>query len=329
MAQAFKSAECFYLYRSPASSEIISGRTDGYLEGLGEPGFVIGMFLPDLPVITIPYAGTNKKELDSLYTMPPSSTTCMDYCEEVRSIVKIIEAGKGNKIVAARVKLMNETLDVEKKFKELCFRFSDAYVFCFSTPATGCWIGASPELLLEGKDNMLGSMALAGTRVAGSLFDWDVKNCEEQDIVQEYICQIFEKNGLIPHKGETHTKRAGGIEHICTPISVPAENITEDRLENLLKSLSPTPALCGNPKDFAIEQILKLEKFERGCYGGFCGPYNGVKDFVFNVVLRCASVEENRYCLYAGGGITSKSKEDEEWEETERKLNSFIGDKLT
>lgn len=316
---AFLSGLSFYAYRGPDDSMMSFGSSEGYVEGLGIPGFVIGFFSPELPIITIPYSGVKKREKsNSLYTMPQSSTTFEEYSREVEQIITDIHQGEGQKVVAARVIVNEETMDVAEKFYELCDRFPEAFVFCFGTPATGCWIGASPELLLEGKEKELRTMALAGTRSAYSPAPWDIKNIEEQRYVADYILDVFQKSGLNSEEEETFTRVAGNIEHICTPIKC---DLKEKKIciPGLLRELSPTPALCGLPKEFGLREIARLENFERGCYGGFCGPYHSDSDFHFNVVLRCASVNEKRYCVYAGGGITAKSDVREEWAETEAK----------
>ena len=323
---AMVSGLSFYGYRSPNSPMVSFGSSEGYKIGIGEPGFVVGMFDPSFPYITIPYRN-GKKEFtsQSFYTMPEESTTFEEYSEEVETAIKDLAGERNRKVVLSRVLIRKESLDIADKFFDLCERFPDSFVFCFSTPVTGCWIGASPELLLEGKPGILSTMALAGTRPSGSLDEWDEKNIEEQHIVVEYISKVFQENGFNPEIEATYTRQSGKIEHICTPISAERNDFRKEKLETLLKELSPTPALCGSPKQFAFEEIKKLEKFDRGCYGGFCGPFHSLEDFSFNVVLRCASVNERQYCIYAGGGITAKSDIDKEWEETEMKIsNTFI-----
>lgn len=329
---AFYSGLSFYAYRYPGDHMFSFGSSEGYVEGLGTAGFAIGMFSPSKPFITIPYAGVKKEEFPvSLYSMPSSSTSYEDYSNEVESIVSDIKNGKCEKVVAARVIVKDEVLDIPEKFYELCLRFPDAFVFCFGTPATGCWIGASPELLLEGKETRLSTMALAGTRrkdLKNSISEkWDEKNLEEQQIVTDYISDIFSRHNLTPAIGEPFTRPTGSIEHICTMISASfgTRNKLEYDLDALLRDLSPTPALCGSPKTFALEEISRLENFERGCYGGFCGPFHSLHDFRLNVVLRCASVAEKRWCIYTGGGITSRSCVESEWKETALKVSNTFG----
>lgn len=318
---AFYSGLSFYAYRFPHDKMISFGSSEGFVEGLGTPGFVIGMFDPSLPLVTIPYKGHHKEEVSgSLYTMPQESTSREDYDAEVTGIIRDLRDMEHGKVVASRVVVKEASVDLAERFLDFCDSYPENFIFCFSTPATGCWIGASPELLLEGREGRIESMALAGTRVAGTPGEWDAKNREEQSIVTDYIARVFQRNGLTPERGETFTKVSGSIEHICTPVTGVLSSDRDFELSGLLRDLSPTPALCGNPKEFALEEIRKYEKFDRGCYGGFCGPFRSAEDFRFNVVLRCASVSERRYALYVGGGITSASDPASEWTETNLKL---------
>lgn len=318
---AVNSGLSFYSYRMPNSAMFSFGSSEGYVEGIGEPGFLIGMFDPTIPIITIPYKGAKKNRTSEYsYNIPSASTSFEEYSQEIKDIIKALEGKEDRKIVAAKVTVRDAQLDLAETFFYFCKRFPSAFIFCFSTPATGCWIGASPELLLEGTSGQLHSMSLAGTRkvVEGSI--WDDKNLQEQSIVTDYISDVFRNNNLEVELGETFTKQAGGIEHICTPINAKTGSLTPAVIEKLIKDLSPTPALCGYPKELAFEAISHLENFDRGCYGGFCGPYHSPVDFTLYVTIRCCSVNERKYCIYTGGGITCDSKVEDEWRETEMKL---------
>ena len=323
---AINSNLCFYSYRLPGDSMISFGSSEGYVEGVGIPGFVIGRFNPVLPFITIPYKGCKPFTAEGIsYSMPTSSTPRHEYIKEVEEFIALLHGKPEEKIVAARVEVRNESLDLATLFFDFCKKFPKGYIFCFSTPTTGCWIGASPELLLASHQGVLSTMSLAGTRSISADTPWDEKNIMEQSIVTRYILQCFISNGLSPVTGKTYTRQSGGIEHICTPIEADFNSEASfhpSLLSTILKELSPTPALCGYPKTKALEAIKRFENFDRGCYGGFCGPYHSLRDFTFNVVLRCASVSDRQYCIYAGGGITEKSVPESEWLETEAKISN-------
>ena len=313
----------FYCYRQPGDLMISFGSSEGYLEGIGEPGYAIGFFEPDKPYLTIPYRGCKRTgEHKMFYDFPNHSTYFEEYKKEIEGIKEALSAGTTDKVVASRVILETAALDLSATFFELSRQYPDAYVFSFGTPATGCWIGASPEILLKSEHGTLSTMALAGTREASTISDWDPKNIEEQEIVTRYIYNVFNRCGLKPILEATFTKRAGNIEHICTPIH--AEIPENPDIESLLRQLSPTPALCGSPKEQAIRIIKEYENFDRGCYGGFSGPYHSVSDFSMHVVLRCASVMEMAFAVYSGGGIVGSSCVETEWEETTLKADTFL-----
>lgn len=323
---AIESRLSFYAYRRPGDLMITYGSSEGVVEGIGIPGFVIAPFNPDLPYLTIPYKPVKpfRSSDGNAYSSPARSTTFDEYQAEIEGIKQCLENHGFGKTVAARVCVEKGAVDVGSTFAELARLHPDAFVFCFSTPHTGCWIGASPELLLESSARGLSTMALAGTRPANSQCEWDIKNMEEQQMVTDFISDSLQKNGISPSLGDTVSRRAGKVEHLCTPISgSPANPVSPESLTGLLRDLSPTPALCGTPRDMALKLIRDFEQFDRGCYGGFCGPYRSPSDFSFYVTLRCALVEATKYCIFAGGGITLRSDAIPEWEETEIKSSTM------
>lgn len=323
---ALSSCLSFYAYRCPGDTMISFGSSEGVSKGIGQPGFVIAPFDNSAVAYTIPYRPSNDmiKSAASGCIVPNHSTSIEEHAREVELIKHILNETGHGKIVAARVIVEYGVIDPAATFSQLCLSCPDAFVFLFSTPLTGCWLGASPELLLEGTDSGIRTMALAGTRPAGSTGDWDEKNIDEQRMVVEYITECLSRNGMTLDSGPTMSKQAGYVEHICTPIKVTqVGNLDPKTLSRLLKDLSPTPALCGLPKDLAAKVISDIEAFPRAYYGGFCGPFKSVRDFSFYVNLRCCQFCENRYALYVGGGITSASVSPQEWEETEMKADTL------
>ncbi|MDE6768180.1 MAG: chorismate-binding protein [Muribaculaceae bacterium] len=319
---AIESRLCFYAYRMPGDMMVSFGSSEGVIEGFGKAGFVIAPFLPKDKIWTIPYAPTSRNKTQEQYPFPMMSTSYEDYANEIEIIKKFIGDSDNRKIVAARVQTDADKVDVASTFLSLLRAYPDAYVYCFSTPQTGCWIGATPELLLQKRASRLYSMALAGTRKADSQGEWDQKNIKEQQMVADYIERCMSESGLNVEKGETVTRRAGNIEHLCTPVEAESNAgfNSADKLLHLLHNLAPTPATAGVPREAALEIIKKSEKFQRAFYGGFCGPYRNAEEFTMFVILRCARIEAERYALFAGGGITSRSVPEHEWEETDMKL---------
>lgn len=328
---AITSCLSVYAYRRPGDLMVSFGSSEGVVKGIGVPGFVIAPFLESDPTFTIPYKPCQGMIRSAAVPspLPEKSTTGPEHQQAIEVIKQRLQTNGGGKIVSTRTIVVSQHLDPAESFSRLCRAYPDAFVFLYSTPLTGCWIGASPEILLEAGGLRLSSVALAGTRSAGTGGKWDLKNVEEQEMVVRYIRTCLSTHGMHPSEGPTFTKEAGPVEHLCTPITADLPKaLSSEELSDLLNDLSPTPALCGLPKDLALHTILETENFRRGYYGGFCGPFRSTSDFSFFVTLRCACVDETKYALFAGGGITQRSDSGEEWEETEMKadtLRSIIG----
>lgn len=326
----------WFAYRLPGESGVKTGSSATIIRGIGEAGFAIAPFdrNPD-GFITIPEGLTDgifeseDDSVGSLYAFPAVSTSASKHEKTVIAIKRLIDEGRLRKCVAARVIVREDRIDLHDTFLSLCEAYPEAFVFCFHTSVTGTWIGASPETLLIKKGDSLISMALAGTRPAGTNGEWDKKNIEEQRIVSGFISDKLIENGFMPHPGNTHTYTAGPVEHIRTVFT--ARDAVSDKdacLHKALKTafdLSPTPALAGYPRPESMKAIKAYEDFERGYYGGFCGPVTAGGDFSFFVNLRSARILPDRLCVYAGGGIMKESDPMSEWEETERKAQTCLG----
>lgn len=320
---AIESRLCFYAYRMPGDTMVSFGSSEGTVEGIGCPGFVVAPFLPGMSALTIPYSPAHRDIKNESFPFPDKSTDKEHYVSEIAEIQKQIDLQDDKKIVAARVVVENGSVDVAATFLKLSAAYPDAYVFCFSTPETGCWLGATPELLLKSHNDSISTMALAGTRLAGIPGAWDKKNIIEQKIVKDYIVDAMKKTGLQVMTEPTITRNAGNVEHLCTPIRARISPESSLNLHSLLTLLSPTPATAGLPRTEAIDLIERCESFQRAYYGGYCGPFRNEKEFSLFVILRCARIEKERYALFAGGGITADSDPDKEWEETDMKLSTL------
>ena len=88
--------------------------------------------------------------------------------------------------------------------------------------------------------------------------------------------------------------------------------------------LHPTPAVAGLPLADALAAITRLESFERGLYAGPVGWVDARGDGDWAVALRCASLDGSQARLAAGAGIVADSDPDDEWAETEAKLEPML-----
>jgi menaquinone-specific isochorismate synthase len=117
-------------------------------------------------------------------------------------------------------------------------------------------------------------------------------------------------------------KKLKNVQHLSTKIT--GELISQEEVLNLIDSLFPTPAVCGFPKQKAFNTIGEIEKFDRGLYSGLIGWIDLKLNCEFTVAIRSALNKNGKLYLYAGAGIVEESIPDEEYEETEMKLNTIL-----
>ena len=117
------------------------------------------------------------------------------------------------------------------------------------------------------------------------------------------------------------TVRAANLVHLRSDFTFTILN--NARVGNVLQLLHPTPAVCGLPKKEAYDFILANEHTPRLYYSGFMGPLNLSSTTHLFVSLRCMQIADNQYRLYAGGGLLKDSVEEQEWQETEAKMETM------
>lgn len=204
-------------------------------------------------------------------------------------------------------------------FESLCEAYPNTFNYILSSKEHGCWIGASPELLCQVKEDSIKTVSLAGTKLANE--EWTDKEKEEQAYVTNYISQTLKRLALSNLKiGETKTLSTGAVQHLKTEIE--ADLTEQNKWKEVVAALHPTPAVCGIPTKEAKAFILENEKHQRSFYTGFIGISGETKLDCF-VNLRCMQMQENKAFLYLGGGLLKASELEKEWEETERKAKTL------
>lgn len=332
--------EGFFLYRLPDASEFTGGT--GPIHSGFSAGFILSSF-DNSPQALISIEKRRdfsfydlidfQKEFyhdrtiayspSRLFPFPSETTSRTTHRRNILTIKDSLFYGE--KTISCTVIKGDDHIDIATSLLSLSASFPKAFVFCFFTPQSGLWIGASPELLLKKDGEELFTMALAGTRPVGLNEGWDSKNLDEQGMVVRYIEDILNKYHLpFIHPDTPFSKRAGSIEHLCTPFRIKGTGLSPDAFSQFLSDFSPTPALCGLPKEKAYRLIKETEVFSRGYYGGFIGPWKPLGDFSFFVLLRALRIEKEGWCMFAGGGITKHSEPEVEWLETRRKASSIL-----
>ena len=260
-----------------------------------------------------------------------ASNSCREtYDEDFRSFLLQLETGKFRKLVLARCadECAEPQLDILFLFKQACKLYPRLFVSLTYTAKSGLWLTATPEILLEGCGNKWRTIALAGTmKLEGEQLNgegehvcWSTKNIQEQRYVATYIKECLEHFSDEIREEGPRTVRAANLVHLRSDFSFILLN--KVRVGDVLQMLHPTPAVCGLPKQEAFRFIIEHEHSPRQYYSGFLGPMLQDSTRLY-VSLRCMQILPDRFRLYAGGGLLKGSVEEQEWQETEAKLETM------
>jgi isochorismate synthase len=248
--------------------------------------------------------------------------------------VSAIENGLFEKVVPSRRQsfVVPDDFDILDVFERLCQQHPQALITLVSTPQTGTWMGASPELLVNVNSKFIfKTSALASTQVHKPGTDlktvlWNQKEIEEQALVSRYIINnCFKKIRLREYEEHgPRTFRAGNLLHLKTDFSVDMVATNFMQLGTvMLRLLHPTSAVCGMPMEPALTFLEEREGYDRELYTGYWGPVNVDQETHIYVNLRCMRAGQGEAILYAGAGVTVDSNPALEWEETVNKMNTL------
>jgi len=243
----------------------------------------------------------------------------------VKNAVDNIASDKFRKVVLSRVLEVENRESPISLLKKILGIYKNAFCYLWYHPKVGMWLGATPEILMQLKMGFLTTMSLAGTMKYEGIkhLDWGRKELNEQALVTDYILAALEDMVSALEKSEIETVRAGQLLHLRTRIT---GMLKEDRLSDLVRTLHPTPAICGYPKSEALNFILENEGYEREFYAGYLGELNldSEESSTLYVNLRCMQIFGEKVKIYVGGGVTKDSDPKKEWQETVNKSETML-----
>jgi len=247
------------------------------------------------------------------------------YLQKAHEAIKELKKNKMQKLVLSRIveKELKGPFKPDAAFALLNERYEHSFNYICHLPAIGSWIGATPETFLRIHNSVTEIVSLAGTKPVDNI-NWTLKERREQAIVTDFISHELNKLGIVDYQIEgPETVIAGNVAHLSSKFTM-ASNSLKGKASKLISSLHPTPAVCGLPKIEAFKKILQLEDQNRKFYTGFLGPWkiDGQSDLFVN--LRCAEFNNSKLHIFVGGGLTSSSKAESEWEETIHKSRTLL-----
>ncbi len=260
-------------------------------------------------------------------------TDVQRYLTAVATARDAVRAGDLTKAVIAREVSVEspDPIDVHAVLLRLKAMFGRSYRY-----SVDGFLGASPELLIAVCGNEVRSHPLAGTtprtgdpdtdrRAADELLASEKNQIEHRVVIDMIHDTLLQWCSYLDWQPEPSIVTVANVQHLGTAmeglLSDPRPNVLE-----LVRALSPTPALSGFPRAEALALIASAEGFVRGRYGGAVGWVDAAGDGTWAVAIRCAelSPDGRRARLVAGGGIVAASDPLSELAETQAKLQAML-----
>jgi isochorismate synthase len=297
----------------PARVVGIDAAGNGWLTTIGADPSTVSPVVADLPSPTH-------------YTVDAVSNQA-EWRDAVVAVLDAINRGELEKVVLAREVRVdaNTPFDVAAVLRRLqraqggCFLFADRG-----------FVGATPELLVRRRGDMVTCRPMAGTiprdgaeRDEAARLLASRKDGNEHALVVSDVTRTLDNWCTEVTTRGPEAARFADMTHLVTHIGARVADPSTNAL-SLALALHPTPAVAGTPRDGALRAIAQLEPTPRGKYAGPVGWVNAAGDGEFAVSLRCAHLDGRHARLHAGAGIVAGSDPDTEWDETSAKLEPML-----
>ena len=257
------------------------------------------------------------------------SITTDAWKERVAEAITRIEKTGVDKVVLARDLVATTTSDIDARpiLKKLASEYPSTWTF-----AVDGLVGATPELLLRLSKGMVTSRVLAGTipktgddakdlALAASLAR-SSKDLEEHEYAVRSVAEALE-----PFCSSTNVPESPFVLHLANVMHLATDvtgALTESKQRvdafSLLKSLHPSAAVCGTPRNIAFDIIDEIEGMNRGRYAGPVGWIDASGDGELGIALRTGQISGKEIRIYAGCGIVAGSNPEKELEESAAKM---------
>ncbi|MDC2974814.1 chorismate-binding protein [Prochlorococcus sp. AH-736-K09] len=241
--------------------------------------------------------------------------------------IQLADKGMLEKIVLAnRIKMkIKHKLDLVEILKRFKNNQPNTCRYVWKRNSKDILFGASPEKLFSFTKPNLTLEALAGTISTNSNFKKllkSTKDLKEHNYVVQYLINCLEVSKITNfRKSDIKVNSFGDIAHLQTLIFSEVQSICPFEL---LKNLHPSPAVCGYPKNLALDWIDTLESFPRGNYASPMGWVDASGNASFLLAIRGARYIEENIEFTAGSGIVSGSVLEKEIDEIRLKFESIV-----
>ncbi|MCU1358119.1 MAG: hypothetical protein JWM89_3537 [Acidimicrobiales bacterium] len=250
----------------------------------------------------------------------------------VASATAQIRAGKLDKVVLARE--ITVTADRPIPIATVLARLAIGYPGCFLYLVEG-FCGASPELLVGRSGDVVRAQPMAGTvprsgdpaidasRAAALLASTTYRH-EHQVTIDAVHDALLAFSSYVDYEPEPSVVPLANVSHLATSVEGRLSHPPASVLE-LVEALHPTPAVCGRPRQAALDLIADIEELERDRYAGAVGWVDAAGNGQWAVSIRGAAIDGPVARVIAGNGIVGDSDPPTELTETRAKLQAMLG----
>jgi para-aminobenzoate synthetase/4-amino-4-deoxychorismate lyase len=250
-----------------------------------------------------------------------------EYREAIRSIKNVIQRGETYQV--------NYTIRLNSCFKGDAFAFfkklkkAQSSNYCaYINTGTHHILSASPELFFHMNEDEIITRPMKGTIKRGYTFLEDEEHAKwlyhsKKNRAENVMIVDMLRNDLsvIAAPGTVEAIKLFEIEKYPTVYqmtsTVRAKLSKETKVPDIFKALFPAASITGAPKAGTMKVIEEFETQPRGIYCGAIGYITPSNEAVFNVPIRTVVIEQKtgKAVCGVGGGITSNSTANEEFDE--------------
>lgn len=193
----------------------------------------------------------------------------------------------------------------------------------------GQFVCFSPEKFVEIRENKISTNPMKGT------VDANIPNADQvllgnkKEIAEHYTIVDLLRNDLSTVAKKVRVERFRYLDKIKTnngEIFQTSSLITgfldkdwQSRIGEILDKVTPAGSVTGAPKLRTCQIINEVESHSRGFYTGIAGIFNG-SSLTSYVLIRFIENIDGNFYYKSGGGITTLSKVDDEYNELIKKI---------
>ncbi|MCG6864183.1 MAG: isochorismate synthase [Thiogranum sp.] len=256
------------------------------------------------------------------------------WIERVEEALLAIDNGQLRKVVLSRHRRVElpDHFRLRDTLAWLAPRYPDCTLFALRH-AGQTLLGVSPENLLTLDRQRLHVDAVGGTtersadpvrdrQLAATLRHSHKTLSEHRLVVEDIVRQLRPYCRGLVYPQQPDILKLPAVQHLHSRISGQARVGTS--VLQLAARLHPTAATGGLPRPAALDWLRCHGEPQRGWYTGALGWLNTAGDGELAVILRCAVLGQRQATLYAGAGIVAGSDPQQEFLETEWKLQTML-----